>query len=225
MAKKAMSIRENRQYRELEQQILALKTLRLLRPVFHLMGAKGREALQALDQLPALERQLQEHVTAADEFNACFIDRGWVAHEYMNYELGRQAVALARSGDADAAERLLIESITADAELRRAADLSQADLAETLEVATNTISRWETATYKPTAADLAGLARIFNVPVGSLFPPDLQPQPGVDQTTQALMSTLGDLPPDDIEELKHYAEFKRARRLLESAKGKRRPKS
>lgn len=110
------------------------------------------------------------------------------------------------------------------AELRRAADLSQAELATKMKVATNTISRWETATYKPTVADLANLARIFSVPVGSFFPPELQPNPGAEQTTQALMSTLGDLSPDDIDELKHYAEFKRARRLLESAKGRGRAK-
>lgn len=111
------------------------------------------------------------------------------------------------------------------AELRRAAGLSQAELAADLKIATNTVSRWETATYKPAAADLAKLARLFGVPIGSFFPPELQPRREVEQTTQALMSTLGDLLPEDIDELRHYAEFKRARRLLESAKGQRSRKS
>ena len=36
--------------------------------------------------------------------------------------------------------------------------LSQEALAEKLKVASNTVSRWETGTYKPTPKDLDGLA-------------------------------------------------------------------
>jgi len=34
----------------------------------------------------------------------------------------------------------------------------------------NTISRWETATYKPSISDLERLARFFGVPVSDFFP-------------------------------------------------------
>lgn len=108
------------------------------------------------------------------------------------------------------------------AEFRKAAGLSQAELADRLEEATNTVSRWETATYKPTADDLVELSRLFSVPISWFFPPELRPHQEVEQQTRALLSALGDLHPDDIEELARYAEFRRARRLLESAK---RPKA
>jgi transcriptional regulator with XRE-family HTH domain len=111
------------------------------------------------------------------------------------------------------------------AELRRTANLSQAELAEQLKVATNTVSRWETATYKPSADDLARLARQFRVPISSFFPPERQPEREVEEKTQALLSTIGDLPADDIDELRRYAEFRRYRRLLESTKGRKKAKS
>jgi transcriptional regulator with XRE-family HTH domain len=34
----------------------------------------------------------------------------------------------------------------------------------------NTISRWETATYKPSISDLERLAPFFGVPIAILFP-------------------------------------------------------
>ena len=48
--------------------------------------------------------------------------------------------------------------------------ISQEVLAQKLEVATNTISRWETATYHPTLADLERLARFFGVSILELLP-------------------------------------------------------
>jgi transcriptional regulator with XRE-family HTH domain len=106
------------------------------------------------------------------------------------------------------------------AELRSAANLTQAQLARKLNKPTNTVSRWETNTYKPNAKDLTQLARLFQVPISAFFPPDLQPQPAGEQV-QALLSALGDLPPEDIQELTDYAEFRRARHLMASAKGKK----
>lgn len=102
-------------------------------------------------------------------------------------------------------------------ELRTRATLTQAQLASKLGESTNTISRWETNTYRPTAKHLEQLARLFQVPISAFFPADLQPQQAGEEV-QALLSTLGDLPPADVKELTEYAEFRRARHLMESAK-------
>ena len=48
--------------------------------------------------------------------------------------------------------------------------LSQEALAAKLNVAANTVSRWETGTYKTTPADLAKLARFFAVSITVFFP-------------------------------------------------------
>jgi len=95
--------------------------------------------------------------------------------------------------------------------------LSQDTLAAKVGVAANTVSRWETGTYKPTPEDLDQLARFFSVPI-TVFFSDLQ---GEDPRVSALTSALGGLDKKDFEEVIQYAEFRKARRIMEAAKRKK----
>jgi transcriptional regulator with XRE-family HTH domain len=97
--------------------------------------------------------------------------------------------------------------------------LSQETLGAKIGVVGNTVSRWETGTYKPTAEDLDKLARFFEVPIGVFFP-DFRTE-----TPQAnmLASALGGLDERDLEEVIRYAEFRKARSALDKAK-RARPK-
>ena len=88
--------------------------------------------------------------------------------------------------------------------------LSQEALAKALEVATNTISRWETATYHPGLEDLDRLGRFFGESILTFFPPEDRPS---DEGIIALLRAAKQLSPDDLEELRRYAEFRRARSL------------
>lgn len=88
--------------------------------------------------------------------------------------------------------------------------LSQEALARELGVATNTISRWETATYRPSLEDLEKLARFFNVSILEFFPPEETP---TNEPMAALLRAAQQLKPEDLEELRRYAEFRRARNL------------
>src|SRR5690348_13485823 len=54
---------------------------------------------------------------------------------------------------------------------RDGAELLQSDLANALGVPQNTISRWESGTYRPQLDDLVRLSAFFGVPVASFFPP------------------------------------------------------
>jgi transcriptional regulator with XRE-family HTH domain len=92
--------------------------------------------------------------------------------------------------------------------------LSQEALATRLGVASNTVSRWETGTYKPTAEDLDALARFFKVSITVFFP---NPQPD-EERVAALTSATGGLTKTDFDEVVRYAEFRKARRALEGAK-------
>jgi len=92
--------------------------------------------------------------------------------------------------------------------------LSQEALAAQLQVASNTVSRWETGTYKPTPEDLDKLARFFKVPIKVFFP-NVEDH---DSRVAALTSATGGLNDKDFEEVVRYAEFRKARRALESAK-------
>jgi transcriptional regulator with XRE-family HTH domain len=98
--------------------------------------------------------------------------------------------------------------------------LSQESLATHLKVAANTISRWETGTYRPGLTDLERLSRFFGVSMMSFFPPELV-EAEEDENLKALLRTARQLHPADLEELRKYAEFRRARGIYQ---GKTRPK-
>ena len=99
--------------------------------------------------------------------------------------------------------------------------LSQETLAIQLKVAPNTISRWETGMYRPGLKDIERISRFFGVSIMSLFPPELQDAEG-DENLKALLRTARQLHPADLEELRKYAEFRRARGIYQ---GKTRPKA
>ncbi|HKG45825.1 MAG TPA: helix-turn-helix transcriptional regulator [Pyrinomonadaceae bacterium] len=98
--------------------------------------------------------------------------------------------------------------------------LSQESLATHLKVAPNTISRWETGTYRPAVTDLERMSRFFGVPINSFFPSEMIDE-NEDENLKALLRTARQLHPADLEELQKYAEFRRARGIYQ---GKTRPK-
>jgi transcriptional regulator with XRE-family HTH domain len=97
--------------------------------------------------------------------------------------------------------------------------LSQDSLANHLNVAANTISRWETGTYRPSVKDLEKITRFFGVSINSFFPSEMVDE-DEDENLKALLRTARQLHPADLEELRKYAEFRRARGIYQ---GKTRP--
>src|SRR3982750_4365729 len=98
--------------------------------------------------------------------------------------------------------------------------LSQDSLAAHLKIAPNTISRWETGTYRPSLKDLERISRFFGVSMMSFFPTELV-EADEDENLKALLRTARQLHPADLEELRKYAEFRRARGIYQ---GQTRPK-
>lgn len=96
--------------------------------------------------------------------------------------------------------------------------ISQEALASEMKTTANTVSRWETAAYKPSIRDLTKLAHFFGVSVSVFFPNT------ENSRLNALLSATGDLPDEDIKELTEYARFRKARRMLERT-GRRRKRS
>jgi transcriptional regulator with XRE-family HTH domain len=97
--------------------------------------------------------------------------------------------------------------------------LSQESLATHLKVAANTISRWETGTYRPSVKDLEQISRFFGVSINSFFPSQMAGD-DEDENLKALLRTARQLHPADLEELRKYAEFRKARSIYQ---GKTRP--
>ncbi len=85
--------------------------------------------------------------------------------------------------------------------------ISQDDLARAVKTTVNTVSRWETATYKPSIAYLEVLARFFGVPIAVFFP-----EAQAASRANALISATADLDDRDLEEVTLYARFRRAQR-------------
>ena len=98
--------------------------------------------------------------------------------------------------------------------------LSQDALATHLKIAANTISRWETGTYRPSIKDLERISRFFGVSINSFFPSD-KVGDDEDENLKALLRAARQLHPADLEELRKYAEFRKARSIYQ---GKSRPR-
>jgi len=94
--------------------------------------------------------------------------------------------------------------------LRAKDKLSQEALAQKVGTTANTISRWETAVYRPTLDDLERLARCFDVSILEFFPPE---ERAGDAEITALLRAAKQLSPEDVEELRKYAEYRKARSL------------
>lgn len=93
--------------------------------------------------------------------------------------------------------------------------LSQEALATAIDKTANTVSRWETGTYKPTIEELEKLSRFFGVSISNFFPPEGS---AANDQINALIRCAQDLPPEDLEELRNYAEFRRSRFLRNPVK-------
>lgn len=95
----------------------------------------------------------------------------------------------------------------------RGRGVSQEDLAHAVGTTANTISRWETAIYKPAISDLEKLARYFGVPI-TVFFPEANPKSGAN----ALLSATAGLDDADLDEVRLYALFRKSRRLAKRTK-------
>ena len=98
--------------------------------------------------------------------------------------------------------------------------LPQEAVAKALSTTANTVSRWETATYRPSLEDLDALSRFFGVSILEFFPKEGEP---TETRVSALLRAARDLPEEDLDELQKYAEFRRARSLMSGAGSKKRP--
>ena len=84
--------------------------------------------------------------------------------------------------------------------------ISQEALAKAVGVSTNTISRWETATYKPTVDDLQKLAIFFERSIVEFFP-KYEALTTVEEHVDALARKARKLPGDVVKQLYEYVEF------------------
>src|SRR5260370_41885755 len=71
---------------------------------------------------------------------------------------------------------------------------------------------WKAATYRPTIEDLEKLARFFGKSI-LYFSPKEDVRTERDEKIDALLRTAKQLKDEDVDELRRYAEFRRARHV------------
>jgi transcriptional regulator with XRE-family HTH domain len=102
-------------------------------------------------------------------------------------------------------------------EFRKLRRMSQRQLAESMDTATNTIGRWETQLHTPSVADLAKLAEVLNVPAVNFLLEDTQTFLLEDTLTgkaNEMLAAIRGLDDSDIDEVIRYAHFRRATSVL-----------
>lgn len=98
----------------------------------------------------------------------------------------------------------------------RGQGISQEELAHAVGTTANTISRWETATYKPAVSDLEKLGRYFGVSITVFFP-----EATSKSRINTLLSATAGLDDADLNEVRLYALFRKSRRLTKRTNTKR----
>ena len=100
--------------------------------------------------------------------------------------------------------------------------ISQNALAKALNVSGNTVSRWENSFYHPTVEDLQELAGFFGATILDFVPHEAAPKER-NENIAALLRAAKLLDDNELEELRHYAEWRRSRRLYRRVPPGRRP--
>ncbi len=90
-------------------------------------------------------------------------------------------------------------------EFRKLRKLSQSQLAENMNMATNTVSRWETQAHPPSVADLEKLAEVLNVPAVNFLLEDAPTG-----KANELLAVVRGFEDNDVDEVIRYAHFRRA---------------
>jgi hypothetical protein len=74
-----------------------------------LFGLGGKQWKEIKKQFPELKNQLEVLSKTPDKFNEYFAQRGWVAHESINFDAMKQAVVFAENGNLEEGEKVLID--------------------------------------------------------------------------------------------------------------------
>ena len=99
-------ISDNPQYKELADQMQMIGCLSAWLPFLFTRDQRK--------ELKYMREQIDELRRLPDEFNALFLERGWVCFDSMNCDLLKNCVVLGKNGDLEKAEQILIDFYQGD---------------------------------------------------------------------------------------------------------------
>ena len=103
---KNKKIQDNPSYAKMREEMKGFSTLSNFIGLFGLGGKQWKEVKK---QFPELKNQLEKLSTTPDKFNEYYAQRGWVAHESINFDSMKKAVKFAESGKIEEGEEVLID--------------------------------------------------------------------------------------------------------------------
>lgn len=81
----------------------------LLGPILNEFGVKTDKIEDALSNIPELDMQTKDIVTIPDRFNNFFAEHGWITYRMMNFDVAKEAVLAAESGNFKGALELILQ--------------------------------------------------------------------------------------------------------------------
>jgi len=102
-------IEDNPSFSQMKKEMEEFNAIGKIYKFLRLFGLKSKSLDEAFAKFPELKKQFKELSETPDKFNNYFSKKGWIAHESMNHDLMKDAIALAEQNKFNDAEKLLIE--------------------------------------------------------------------------------------------------------------------
>lgn len=108
-------IRDIAKFKKMREEMKAFKVAKVAlpfaSPFLKLLGINTKQMKEAFIDFDKLEEQFLDLSELPDKFNDVFSSRGWIIYEYLNLEIAKQALEIAKT-DIDTAERYLVDFYT-----------------------------------------------------------------------------------------------------------------
>ena len=116
-------IRDNPSFKKIDKSLNGAKSLKtlvdrgLLDGLIEYGGADKDKISKKLSEMVGMEEEFELIANINDKFNEHFLERGWIAHESINFTDMKKAVELADENQLDEAESVLINSYSENLEI------------------------------------------------------------------------------------------------------------
>ena len=107
-------IENNPSFKELNDKLQGASFIGKAVKILEKAGIKNQKISEAFQGLEDFKKEAELLSKTPDKFNRLFSKKGWIAHESINSDLMREAVALGDQGEIDKAEELLVNYYTSE---------------------------------------------------------------------------------------------------------------
>lgn len=108
------NIENNPSFKKLKKALEGADALHEVTKFFSFFGHNSRSLNEAFSKFPKLKKESELLSQSPDKFNNHFAQKGWIAHESMNYDLMLTSIELADRGLIDVAEKELVDYYSSD---------------------------------------------------------------------------------------------------------------